>query len=132
MKNNDEEIRKIQQRILNLKSKILQIKNNVYSYNTEKILKRENFISVNDISVYENYIKIEERKLMDLNPIFSDDINVLKEIRNKYIAIERIKEFADIFNNYDELLGFLQLTNEEIDNKIRLLDKRISDLVRNQ
>jgi hypothetical protein len=132
MKNNDEEIRKIQQRILNLKSKILQIKNNVYSYNTEKILKRENFISVNDISVYENYIKIEERKLMDLNPIFSDDINVLKEIRNKYIAIERIKEFANIFNNYDELLGFLQLTNEEIDNKIRLLDKRISDLVRNQ
>lgn len=132
MKNNDEEIRKIQQRILNLKSKILQIKNNVYSYNTEKILKRENFISVNDISVYENYIKIEERKLMDLNPIFSDDINVLKEIRNKYNAIERIKEFADIFNNYDELLGFLQLTNEEIDNKIRLLDKRISDLVRNQ
>ena len=132
MKNNDEEIRKIQQRILNLKSKILQIKNNVYSYNTEKILKRENFISVNDISVYENYIKIEERKLMDLNPIFSDDINVLKEIRNKYNSIERIKEFADIFNNYDELLGFLQLTNEEIDNKIRLLDKRISDLVRNQ
>ena len=132
MKNNDEEIRKIQQRILNLKSKILQIKNNVYSYNTEKILKRENFISVNDISVYENYIKIEERKLMDLNPIFSDDINVLKEIRNKYIAIERIKEFANIFNNYDELLGFLQLTNEEIDNKIRLLDKRISDLLRNQ
>ena len=132
MKNNDEEIRKIQQRILNLKSKILQIKNNVYSYNTEKILKRENFISVNDISVYENYIKIEERKLMDLNPIFSDDINVLKEIRNKYNAIEKIKEFADIFNNYDELLGFLQLTNEEIDNKIRLLDKRISDLVRNQ
>ena len=45
-------------------------------------------ISVNDISVYENYIKIEERKLMDLNPIFSDDINVLKEIRNKYNAIE--------------------------------------------
>ena len=132
MKNNDEEIRKIQQRILNLKSKILQIKNNVYSYNTEKILKRENFISVNDISVYENYIKIEERKLMDLNPIFSDDINVLKEIRNKYNAIERIKEFANIFNNYDELLGFLQLTNEEIDNKIRLLDKRISDLLRNQ
>lgn len=87
-----------------------------------------------DIESYNKLIKEYNVELIKLDPSESENIEVLKKLRNKYVAIESIKKLIeDNFSNDSyEFKAFLDCNDEKIDSEIRFLDQKISNLYKNK
>ena len=116
-------------RIFILKSAILSLKNNVFNDNTKKAIKKCGFNLSNNVEDYEILLQMEYKKLTD-KALYENNVNELKLLRNKYIVIEEIKKRIELFNNYEEFLLFLEIDNNEINDKIVFINKKISEIIR--
>lgn len=98
---------------------------------TRDALRRSGLPISDNPSVYADCIRRERDNLVKLNPLESDDIETLRNIRTKYVAAEEIKaKIEHDFTNYQEFEGFMQQSQEQLRDTRKYLDAKLSKLIR--
>lgn len=97
---------------------------------TRDALKGEGLPISDNPDTYKQCIAEQRQKLVELNPLESNDIETLRNLRYKYASAERIREQINHdFTSYQEFLGFMDIPQQQLADTRKYLDIKLRDLL---